>query len=56
LKIELDISEPYAKMLEEMREEMSNADEQIARLLETSIHKNYQNFKRMRSGKSESDK
>jgi len=45
MKIELEISEPYSQMLNEMREEMEDADEQIAKVLETSIHKNYQRFK-----------
>jgi len=45
MKIELEISEPYGEMLEEMREEMPNADDQLSSRFENLIHKNYQNFK-----------
>jgi len=46
MEIKLEISEPYAQMLEKMREEMPNADEQLSSRFETLIHKNYQRFKR----------
>jgi len=49
MKIELDISEPYEQMLEEMREEMPEADEQLSSRFETLIHKNYQKFRRLQS-------
>jgi len=53
MEIKLEISEPYAQMLEEMREEIPNADEQLSSRFETLIHKNYQRFKRSQGEREE---